>query len=79
MFTAAEIYGTAPVYPGTGATAQTALSATTDMPQGWRGLCNPANPLMWFGLALLVTVGAAGAAGSVRLGPARISAGVGKS
>jgi len=79
MFTAAEIYGTTPVYPGGGSVAQTAISATSDMPQGWKGLVDPGNPLMWFGVLLLVTVGAAGAAGSVRLGPARLSAGVGKS
>jgi hypothetical protein len=42
------------------------------------GLVNPRNPLAWLALLALATVGAAGLAGSVRLGPARISGSVGK-
>jgi hypothetical protein len=56
----------------------TAQMATTDVRSGMRGLADPGNPLVWFGLILLITVGAAGAAGSVRLGPAKLSGSVGK-
>jgi hypothetical protein len=76
--TAANIYGTAPVFIS-GAPAQTALSATDNTPAGWKGLLSPKNPLFWFGAVLLTTVGAAGLAGSVKLGPARLAASVGKS
>lgn len=64
---------------GPGISAPTAtLSGDADASGiGW--LVSPRNPLMIFGLLLLVTVGAAGVAGSVRLGPAKISAAVGKS
>jgi hypothetical protein len=50
-----------------------------DFGSGWRALVNPDNPLFWAGVLILATVGAAGVAGSARLGPARIAAGVGKS
>lgn len=74
---ASNIYGTAPtIIPAV--TPQVAMSATDDAPAGGlRGLTDPHNPLMWFGLLLLLTVGAAGAAGSVKLGPAKITGSVG--
>jgi len=46
---------------------------------GMRALVNPRNPLFWVGALMAVTVGAAGLAGSVRLGPAKLSGSVGKS
>jgi hypothetical protein len=74
--TAASVYGTAPTFIGT-TPAQTAISATDDHPSGWKGLASPNNPLFWaFGL-LLITVGAAGLAGSVKLGPAKLAGSVG--
>jgi hypothetical protein len=75
---AADIYGTAPTFIGA-VPAQTALSATDDGgAQGWRSLVDPRNPLVWVGAVLLITVGAASAAGSARLGPARLAGAVGK-
>jgi hypothetical protein len=76
---AADIYGTAPVYipavaPDTAISATDATSGTA----GWRSLLDPKNPVVWFGVVLLVTVGAAGVAGSVRLGPAKLGGAVGK-
>ena len=76
---AADIYGTAPVY--TPAVApQTAVSATdaTSTTAGWRSLVDPANPIVWFGVILAVTVGAAGLAGSARVGPVRVGGQVGR-
>jgi len=53
-------------------------AVTTDA-NGVKSLIDPKNPLVWFGFLLLATVGAAGVAGSVRLGPAKVSGSVGKS
>jgi len=77
-FYARDIYGSTPV---TLPVAQTgvAISATDDLPDGWRTLLSPKNPLFWIGMIGLATVGAAGLAGSVRLGPAKVSGSVGKS
>jgi hypothetical protein len=52
--------------------------ATDDITDGWKGLFDPNNPLMWLGVIILVTVGAAGVAGSARLGRGRIQASVGE-
>lgn len=79
-FTAQGLYGAtpqAPSYAPTAAPTQ-AMAYTDDLRSGLAGLVDPANPLFWFGVVLLVTVGAAGAAGSVRLGKAKISASVDK-
>jgi len=75
---ASNLYGTAPVIiPAV--SPQVAMSATDDSPNGGlRSLVDPHNPIMWFGVLLLVTVGAAGVAGSVKLGPAKVSGSVGK-
>lgn len=78
--TAAELYGTSPVLP----------SGTTSAPLGdhiggdpdvgsWRSLVNPRNPLVIFGIILAVTVGAAGFAGSARVGSVRVAGSAGKS
>lgn len=76
--TAADIYGTAPTFIGA-VPAQTAISATDDGGRGgWRALIDPRNPLVWLGAVLLITVGAASAAGSARLGPARVAGAIGK-
>lgn len=77
---ATDIYGTSPVYQPA-VSPDTAVSATdhTSQTSGWRSLVDPRNPIVWFGALLLVTVGAAGVAGSVRLGPARVGGSVGKS
>lgn len=80
-YTAGAMYGAAVQVP----TAATGVSHSipgmgpdTDK-RGWRALVDTHNPLMWAGLLILVTVGAAGGAGSVRLGRAKASASVGKS
>lgn len=78
--TAASIYGTAPVFVP--AVQPDTMHSATDSAQLKRGLkaaLDPGNPLLWFAGILLVTVGAAGFAGSVKLGPAKIGAAVGKS
>jgi hypothetical protein len=78
---ATDIYGTTsaqtPSY-GPGSPIQHA-GFSGDIPTGWKGLVNPANPLMWFGVVLAVTVGLAGLAGSVRLGRAKLSASIDQS
>lgn len=76
MYTAQALYGAAPVSPSTGVAAPTQTMATDDVRTGWSGLLDPNNPLVWFGGILLVTVGAAGVAGSVRLGKAKLSASI---
>lgn len=75
MYNAASVYGCAP-------TAESWVAAPTQtmgldgLRTGWRGLIDPRNPLVWFGVVLAVTVGLAGVAGSVRLGGATLSASI---
>lgn len=76
MFTAASLYGATPAAPASGFAAPTEAMATNDISSGVKGLFDLNNPLLWFGGVLLVTVGAAGVAGSVRLGKARLSASI---
>ncbi len=75
---ATDIYGTAPTYNGA-VLADTAATATDSVHGGVRELINPRNPLVWVGVLILVTAGAAGVAGSVKLGPAKIGGSIGKS
>lgn len=77
-FTASGLYGMAPQGPTYGVAAPTQHMATDSLQTGMRGLADIHNPLLWFGIVLLVTVGAAGAAGSIKLGPAKVSAALGK-
>lgn len=73
--TAASLYGTAPTYIGSvpADTAHTATDAAT------RGLMKISDsPALWLLGIVLVTVGAAGVAGSFRLGPAKIAGAIGK-
>lgn len=81
MFTAQGLYGATPQAPSyaPNAAPTQAMAYTDDLQSGVRGLVDPANPLTWFGIVLLVTVGAAGVAGSVRLGRAKLSASLDKS
>lgn len=76
-YTAQSLYGATPQAPSYGVAAPTQGMSTDNIATGWKGLIDPNNPLVWFGAILLVTVGAAGVAGSVRLGRAKISASVG--
>ena len=78
MYDARSVYGATPQTPSYGVAAPTAGMATDDITTGWKGLIDPNNPLMWIGAILLVTIGAAGVAGSVRLGRGRVSASVGQ-
>jgi hypothetical protein len=73
---ASTLYGATPQAPAYPLAAPTQAMATDDIRTGWRGLLDPANPLLWFGIVLLVTVGAAGVAGSARLGRARVAVSV---
>lgn len=76
MYDARSVYGATPQAPSYGIAAPTQQMATDDITAGWKGLVDPNNPLMWFGVILLITVGAAGVAGSVRLGRARLGVAV---
>jgi hypothetical protein len=79
-FTAESVYGMGPSTLTTaGLAAPTETMGVDDGPTGVRSLIDPKNPLVWFGGFLLATAGFAGIAGSVRLGPARLSGSVGKS
>lgn len=77
MFSAASQYGCLPTAPTYGVAAPTQAMATDDIRTGVKGLLDPNNPLLWLGGILLLTVGAAGVAGSVRLGKAKASVAVG--
>lgn len=63
--------------PGdTGLSAPTSRVAVADEDQmPWY---SPRNPLVWLGALAAVTVGAAGFAGSVRIGKAKVSVAAGK-
>ena len=76
MFSAQSLYGASAQAPSYGVAAPTQHMATDDIRSGWPGLVDPNNPLVWFGAILLVSIGAAGVAGSVRLGKAKFSAAV---
>lgn len=75
--TASAIYGTAPTLIGA-VPADTALTATDGATRGLRAFVDPHNPVLWFLGIVLVTVGAAGVAGSVKLGPGKLSGSLGK-
>lgn len=77
MYNASSVYGCTPQAPSYGVAAPTQTMGTDDLRTGWRGLIDPANPLLWLGGLILVTVGAAGVAGSARLGAAKVSASLG--
>lgn len=75
---AESLYGCSPIVgPAAGGTP-TAHMGTDDLGTGVRSLVNPRNPLFWFGVLLVATAGFAGLAGSVRLGPAKLSGAIGK-
>lgn len=77
MYYATTMYGASPQAPSYGIAAPTQTMGTDDITAGWKGLVDPKNPLMWFGVFLLATVGFAGVAGSARLGKARVSGSIG--
>lgn len=77
MWTAFDQVGLRPIAPATGGVAQpTQSAAMTD--DDTIGPFSIGNPLVWFGIFMLITVGAASAAGSVRLGKVKVSAQAGK-
>lgn len=78
-FTASGVYGIAGQGPSYGVAAPTQRMANDGLDTGLHALIDIHNPLLWFGALLLITVGAAGVAGSVKLGPAKLSGSVGKS
>lgn len=76
-FSAASMYGAGVQIPT--AAAPTQHMASDDTVGGWKGLVDfRSNPLPWIGVLMLVTVGAIGAAGSVRLGRAKLSGSIGE-
>jgi hypothetical protein len=78
MFTAQDLYGATPQAPSLGVQAATEPLATgTDGLGGWRTIVDPRNPLAWFGVFLLATVGFASVAGSARIGTAKVTASLG--
>lgn len=68
--------GLAPVH-GINSRQPTQHMAMDGEPAGLAALVDPGNPLVWFGVFLLITVGAASVAGSARIGKAKISAQIG--
>lgn len=77
MYTAESVYGVQPQMPSMGIAAPTQQMATDDLKGGIRALVDPNNPLFWLAGLVLVTMGMAGAAGSVRLGRAKVSVAAG--
>jgi hypothetical protein len=78
--TASSLFGAAvqvPTSPGGVSHSIPAMGPDTDK-RGWRALLDTHNPLFWAGVVILVTFGAAGGAGSIRLGRAKGSVQVGK-
>ena len=75
--TAAYIYGTAPTFIPAVA-PDTALSATDSARRGLKAFTDPQNPVTWLVGLVLVTIGFAGIAGSVKLGPAKLGGSIGK-
>ncbi len=79
MWTAADVFGMQPTAPDYGVTsAPTQHMATSDIAGGWRALVDPANPLVWLGGLLVLTVGFAALSGTVRVGKVTASASVGR-
>lgn len=78
QMTAASLYGANPQMP-TAASSPLQHAAADDVGGGLRSIVNPHNPLLWFGVALAVTAGAMGVAGSARVGSVAVSAKAGKS
>jgi len=79
MFTASSIYGAQPQAPSAGvAGVLEPMGITSDDQGGVQALVNPRNPLVAFGVLLLLTAGLIGASGSVRLGKATFRASAGK-
>lgn len=78
MYDAVSLYGATPQAPSMQADEPMVPASTDDVASGVAGLMDPNNPLTWFGVFLLATVGFAGIAGSARLGAARVSASLGK-
>jgi len=77
---AANLYGCTPQAPSWGSVAaptEAMGSVEYGMDGGLKTLINPHNPVFWFGVLLLATVGFAGVAGSARIGPAKVSAAIG--
>lgn len=78
MWSAYDQVGLKPIAPATGGgsvAAPTQVAAMTD--DDTIGRFSIDNPLVWLGLFALLTVGAASAAGSVRLGKVKVSASAG--
>lgn len=73
------LYGPTAQLPTAEVTAPTERLNLGSAEHSWASLASPHNPLTWFAAILLITVGAAGVAGSARVGPAHVSASLGQS
>lgn len=72
---ASQVFGSGAQQPSYGVAAPTQGSSVPPWRTGLgRELVDPGNPLFWFLVIATVTLGAAGVAGSVRLGGAKLSA-----
>lgn len=78
MFSAFEQIGLKPVAPAAGGTVASPTQSAAFTDEDVIGPMSLGNPLVWVGFFLLVTVGAASVAGSVRLGKVKVSAAAGK-
>jgi hypothetical protein len=76
MWSVTDQIGLKPVAPAGGVAQPTQNAAFTD--DDTIGRFSLGNPLVILGLLALITVGAASAAGSVRLGKVKVSASAGK-
>jgi hypothetical protein len=77
MWSVTDQIGLHPVAPATAGVAQsTQAAAMTE--DDMIGPLSLGNPLLWLGAFMLVTVGAASLAGSVRIGKVKVSAAAGK-
>ena len=77
MFSVQEQIGLHPVAPAMGGTVATATQSIARTDDDVIGPVSISNPLVWVGIFALITVGAASAAGSVRLGQVQVSASAG--
>lgn len=72
------LYGPSAQLPTADVTAPTERLNLGSADHSWPSLLSVHNPLTWFAGILLVTVGAAGVAGSARVGPAKVAASLGQ-
>jgi hypothetical protein len=79
QFSTYRLTGLAPVESNYHGGAASSLEAgALAVPDGFKGLLHPDNPLFWFGLVLGATFGLVGVSGSARVFKGKASASLGK-